>query len=415
MNRYFYYQDDELYVDGLLVRDLADTYGTPVYIYSHCAFMDRFFEMKEALKHLNHLVCFSVKANSNLSVLKSLVEVGSGLDVVSLGELKRALKVGCSPDKIVFAGVGKTVEEIRFALSEGIKMFDVESKEELELINQVALSMEVKAPVALRINPDTDAGTHQYITTGKKENKFGIIMDQARQIFIQREKFSGIEFVGVHVHIGSQITEVAPFQVALVKVKDFLLELKDKGVHLKVLNIGGGIGIRYQEESFLQAKDVYEQLSPILKMCPVDEYVCEPGRYIAGNSGIFVSQVLYVKKTGIKNFVIVDGAMTELIRPMLYGAYHHIESVQVSNEKMTADIVGPVCESGDCFGKNRHISSVDRGDYLAFFSAGAYAFVMSSHYNTRPNVPEILVKEGQSYVVRKREEVSDLWASEEML
>lgn len=418
----FQYRNGELYCEGLPVARIAAKVGTPFYLYSHTALTSRFLELSRAFQPLNALICFSMKANSNLAVIKSLVDKGSGLDVVSGGELFRALKIGCDPKKIVFAGVGKTDAEISRALDAGIFLFNVESLPELVAINRVAGKKKKRANVSLRLNPDVDPKTHRHISTGKKESKFGIDMESAFQIYLEKEKYPFVTLEAAHVHIGSQITTGDPFVTAIKKVLAFIRKLEARGVEIKTLNLGGGLGVTYKDENPQTALEYGKRIIPLFKGTRFaagskkGRLVFEPGRFIVANSGIFVTRLIYHKKNAAKNFLIVDGAMNDLIRPSLYDAYHHIMPVKaVFQEKnVKSDVVGPVCESGDYFAKDRVLPQISPGDMLAVFGAGAYGFAMSSQYNSRPRVPEVMVKGKKFEVVRKRETLQDLIRGEKI-
>jgi len=409
LNKFFYFKKGELHCEKLPVSKIAEKIETPFYLYSQSSFEERFLSLKKALAPLNPLICYAMKANSNLSVLKTLVKLGAGLDIVSEGELFRALRAGCPPKRIVFAGVGKSGSEIRAALRAGIFSFNVESKPELIFLCATAGQMGKKARVALRINPNVDAKTHKKITTGKAENKFGIDLGEAERIFLKQHKFPNLEIKGIHVHIGSQITRPEPFEQALRRVLAFVRRLEKQGVKIDSLDLGGGLGIRYHQEHPLTPQEYASRIIPLLKGTSY-KIICEPGRFISGNSGILVSQVLYTKRSRTKNFVIVDAAMNELIRPAMYEAYHEICPVKKIKGRATlkADVVGPICETGDVLGYNRTLQEAEPGELVAILSAGAYGFSMSSNYNARPRPAEILVKGNKFKVVRKRETLTDL-------
>lgn len=418
MREFFEYRDGQLYCESVPVKDIARRFGTPVYIYSKSSLLYRFRVLKDAFdkQGLKPLICYSIKANSNLSVLNALKKAGAGFDVVSGGEIYRAMQVGASANKCVYAGVGKREEDIKMALDWGILMFNVESEAELALINSVAASMRKKARVALRINPDVDARTHDYITTAKKENKFGIDLYTAEQIFARQKDYKNVRIIGIHIHIGSQIVDTRPYAQALKKVERFIKLISGKhNVKLRYINIGGGLGITYDNEK-VDAPEVFaRRVAPYVKRLGL-KLIMEPGRFIAGNSGIFVCRVIYVKKTPAKNFVIVDGAMNDLIRPSLYKAYHRIWPVSpVSEEEFVCDVVGPVCESGDFFAKDRKLPVVGPSDLLAVFSAGAYGFVMASNYNSRPLPAEVLVDKDRAYLVRRRQSYKDIVKLERLI
>ena len=406
---YFSFKRGSLYCENLGVRGLASKFGTPLYVYSAKTILDHFLKLKSAFSKVKPLICYSVKANSNLSLLKLLTSKGSGLDIVSGGELYRAKRIKCPARKIVYASVGKTDKEIRDAINYGILMFNIESKPELERVNKISEELKKKTKVALRFNPDVSPGTHAYITTGKKENKFGMDEGEVKGIFASCDKYPNLNIVGIHIHIGSQITKAAPFVKTFKKANRVIRELKREGIKLEYLNIGGGLGIVYDKERPQTAKEFAKKVLPLLKQSGL-KIVLEPGRFIVGNAGILVTKVIYLKESSSKNFIIVDAAMNDLARPSLYGAYHKIVPLtKGSSERVikSADIVGPVCESGDFLGKGRKIKA-KAGDYIAVLGAGAYSFSMSSNYNSRPRVAEVLVKNGRAYLIRKRENYSDL-------
>lgn len=408
----FQYKKNELYCEGVRISEIIKKAGTPAYIYSHAAFTGRLKELQGAFREVNPLICYSMKANSNLAVLRSLVKEGSGLDIVSGGELERAKRAGCPGNKIVFAGVGKTDEEIASAIRYGILFFNVESLPEIEAINSVAKKLKKTATISLRINPDVDPRTHRHISTGKKESKFGIDLLRAEKAFITRSKYPYVRFAGLHVHIGSQIETGEPFLHAFRKVTKFIADLKSDGVDLEFLNIGGGLGVTYDKEKPQKAADYAKKVAPLLKATGL-KIIMEPGRFVSANSGILASQVIYVKETDVKRFAIIDAAMNDLIRPSFYDAYHRIEPIVKKKSKtVTYDVVGPICESGDFLAKNRKLPQVKRGDSIAIFSAGAYGYVMSSNYNTRGRAVEVLVKGRSFSIVKKRESVSDVLAGE---
>ena len=405
----FQYLQGELHCENVAVERIAKEVGTPCYVYSHHTLIQHYRAFDGAFRSIPHIVAFAMKANSNLAILRLMAREGSGADIVSGGELYRALKAGISPARIVFAGVGKTREEIRYALETDILMFNVESSAELRTIDEVAAEMGRRARVALRINPDIDPKTHPYISTGLKRSKFGISADRAVDEFKLASSLPHIEVVGVHKHIGSQLIDVAPFVEALKKILLLVEVLKSHGTNIRYINIGGGLGITYSDERPPRPQDLAEVISPMVQdlKCVL---IMEPGRVIVGNAGVLVTRVLYMKQAETKRFVIVDAAMNDLIRPSLYGAYHEIRPVrEVPGAKtITADVVGPVCESGDFLAKEREMPEPRPGDLLAVMSAGAYGFTMASNYNSRPRVPEILVKDGQIHVIRAREEYADL-------
>lgn len=406
----FEYRHGELYCEQVPVSRIAKELGTPCYIYSHATLVRHFHAYDSAFKSIPHVIAFAMKANSNLAILRLMAREGSGVDIVSGGELFRALKAGVPASKIVFAGVGKTPGEIRDALNADILMFNVESPAELHAINQVAVEMGKKARIALRINPDIDPKTHPYISTGLKKSKFGIAAERAVEDFVLAASMSHIDVVGVHAHIGSQLTDVTPFTAALKKVVSLIETLKERDLNIRYLNIGGGLGITYSDEKPPLPQDLSNAILPLVQGLNVT-LVMEPGRVIVGNAGILVTKAMYLKEGETKSFVIVDAAMNDLIRPSLYEAYHEVLPVNEEagrRTKQTVDIVGPVCESGDFLAKDRSLPVVKPGELLAVMSAGAYGFVMASNYNSRPRVPEVLVREGSFHVIREREQYEDL-------
>ena len=410
----FKYRRNQLYCESLKIENIVQRFGTPLYIYSHKTLLDHYIKLKVAFRSIKPLICFSVKANSNLTILKSLVKYGAGLDIVSGGELYRALRVGCHSKKIVYASVGKTTDEIRTAIKSGILFLNVESIPELENINRIARLLNKRARVAIRINPDIAPATHRFITTGKITNKFGIDFKTAYGILKASKDFAYVDISGLHIHIGSQITESRPFIEAIGKVAQFLEQLKIKGISLKYFNIGGGLGIIYENETPQTASEFARRVLPIVKKTGL-KIIMEPGRFIVGNAGILVVSVLYVKKTARKNFIIVDGAMNDLIRPALYGARHNILPLRKGQRwqrKMQYDVVGPICESADFFAKARAIPKVQQGDLLAIMGCGAYGFSMSSNYNSRLRAAEVMVKKDRAYLIRKRETYRDLLRNE---
>ena len=407
---HFKYKNKRLYCENVDIQSIADKVGTPFYLYSHKALIDHYRKIKEAFKSIEPIICFSMKSNSNLSVCKALVKAGSGLDIVSGGELFKAKKIGVNPKKIVYASVGKTASEIRDAINAGILFFNVESTSGLVLIEKVCMKLKKRARIAIRVNPGVKANTHKYITTGTKENKFGIDEDTAVKIFLNRHKFKYLDVVGIHIHIGSQIIEKAPFIKAIKKATSLIKYIRSKGVSVEYLNIGGGLGIVYGDEKPQTAKEFAKAAVPFLKKLKV-KVILEPGRFISGNSGILVTRIVYVKEAQAKNFIITDSAMNDLMRPSLYNAYHKIlpidkASIKVNKKKF--DVVGPICESGDFLAKDRVLSLVKEGDLLAVMSAGAYGFSMSSNYNSRPRVAEAMVINGKTFVTKKRESYQDL-------
>ncbi len=412
---YFTFKEKGLYCENSKVADLAQTFGTPLYVYSAKTILDHFYKIKKAFRSLNPLICYSVKANSNLSIIKLLVDNGAGLDIVSGGELYRAKQVKCPAKKIVYASVGKTEKEIKDAINSKILMFNVESLPELERIERAAKKSKIKVNVSLRFNPDVAPKTHSYITTGKKETKFGMDEETVKRIFINRKNYPDLSIIGIHIHIGSQIQEARPFIQAIKRVEKIVNALKDKKIFLKYLNIGGGLGIIYDREKPQTAVEFAKKVLPLLKRIGL-QVILEPGRFIVGNAGILVTKVTYIKDTPQKRFIIVDAAMNDLARPSLYGAYHEITPLMripktEHRKPKLADVVGPICESGDFLGKSRDLA-VNEGEYLAIFSAGAYGFSMSSNYNSRIRAAEVLVKGNKAYLVRKRETYKDLVSKE---
>ncbi len=413
---HFQYRDEQLLCEEVPIERIAEEIGTPFYLYSHATLTHHFRVFDQAFDGIPHLVCFAMKANSNLAILKLFADLGGGADVVSGGELYRALKAGIPPRRIVFAGVGKTRDEMDYALKSDILMFNVESPQELRLLNEAAGSMGVKARVALRINPDVDPKTHPYISTGLRKSKFGIDISMAMEEYRVAKELPHIQVVGVHQHIGSQITEVAPFVDALVKVAELIGQLRDRGFTIEYLDVGGGLGITYKDENPPVPRVFAEALIAVVKDlgCTI---VLEPGRVIVGNAGVLVTRVLYTKSTLAKHFVVVDAGMNDLIRPSLYGSYHSILPVrrQDGKEAVVADVVGPVCESGDFLAKDRSMPLPEPGELLAVMSAGAYGYTMSSNYNSRPRPPEIMVRNDRHFVVRERESYEDLIRGERIL
>ncbi len=409
----FKYKRNRLYCENLKVEDIVRRFGTPLYIYSYKTILDHYFKLKKAFTSIKPLICFSVKANSNLTLLKSLVEQGAGLDVVSGGELFRALKVGCPRKKIVYASVGKTEEELKMAIELGILFLNVESLPEFEQVNRIAKSLNKRARVAIRINPDITPTTHKFITTGKITNKFGIDLNTAYNILKRGSSFGNVDILGLHIHIGSQITESTPFIKAITKVARFIEQLKRDAISLEYFNIGGGLGIVYDKETPQTAAEFASQVLPILKNSGL-KIILEPGRFIVGNAGILAVKALYVKHTPRKKFIVVDGAMNDLIRPALYAAYHKILPLRrvAGRGSSRYDVVGPICESGDFFAKDRIMPRVKEGELLAVLGCGAYGFSMSSNYNSRLRVAEVMVVKNKAYLIRKRETYRDLIRNE---
>ena len=411
---YFNYQDGVMYAENIAVPDIAAAHGTPCFIYSRATLERHWRAFDAALAGIDHLVCYAVKANSNLAVLNVLARLGSGFDIVSVGELERVLAAGGDPQRVVFSGVGKRADEMRRALEVGIHCFNVESEAELDLLNQVAGEAGVTAPVSIRVNPDVDARTHPYISTGLKENKFGIDINRAPEVYARAANLPHLGLRGVDCHIGSQLTETAPFLDALDRVLELVEQLVAQGIQLAHLDLGGGLGIRYRDETPPSPDDYASAVRARLGDTELTILI-EPGRAIAGNAGILVTRVEYLKHTEHKDFVIVDAAMNDLMRPALYNAWQEITPV-VPRKGQTRlyDVVGPVCETGDFLGKDRELI-LQPADLLAVRSAGAYGFSMSSNYNSRPRAAEIMVDDKQIHVIRERETVAELFAHEHVL
>jgi diaminopimelate decarboxylase len=410
---HFTYRDNELFVENVAVQELVATYGTPLYIYSKATFQRHFTAFDSAFGALPHLTCYSVKACSNMHILRFLGKMGAGMDIVSGGELFRALRAGIQPAKIVYSGVGKTRTEILQALEAGILMFNVESMGELEKISEVANQTGHTANVALRINPDVDPHTHPYISTGLKENKFGLDMEQSYAAYMRAMELPAITPMGIDCHIGSQLTSLSPFREAVEKILLFREKLCSAGLCIDYIDLGGGLGIPYDTEEPPHPQEFGKLLTDMLSGLGVT-LILEPGRVIAGNAGILVTKVQYTKKTATKEFVIVDAAMNDLIRPSLYQSHHRIAEVSPRGRaKHTVDVVGPICESGDFLARDRLMPAVEPRELLAVFSAGAYGFTMSSQYNSRPRAAEVLVRGDTAHLIRRRETYEDLIAPEE--
>ena len=413
----FAYRHSELSCERVSLRALAAATGTPAYVYSKAALLEGYRAYDRAFAEVPHVVCYSVKANSNLAVLGVLGKAGAGADIVSGGELFRALRAGIPTDRIIFSGVGKTPDEMRAALEVGILLFNVESLSELRALDAVARELGVKAPVALRVNPDVNPQTHAYIATGLRTSKFGIPYDLALEAYEEAAGLKGVEVVGADMHIGSQLTKAAPFADAVARIASLVKTLRERAIEIRLVDVGGGLGIRYRAETPPTHQEYATVLLPALRELGVT-VLLEPGRSIVGNAGLLLTRVLYRKDTGQKQFVIIDAAMNDLIRPALYDAYHEIRPVneaRLGGPVETVDVVGPVCESGDFVAKDRELAQAQEGDLLAIMSAGAYGFAMSSNYNTRPRAVEVLV-DGDSYtIVRRRETYEDLVAGETAL
>jgi len=411
---HFKYRDNVLCCEDVSIQEISAKIGTPFYLYSYATLKRHFQVFNAAFEAVPKLICFSAKANTNLAVLKIFADMGCGLDIVSGGELFRGLKAGFSPDRIVYSGVGKRVDEIDYALEADILMFNVESPVELELINRRAGKLKKRAPVAIRVNPDVDPKTHPYISTGLKKNKFGINMEAALESYRMAGSLDHVDVVGIDCHIGSQITETKPFEAALTSLKTLINSLKQMGTDIKYLDMGGGLGITYADETPPPLSEYAGTITQQLKGMDL-QLILEPGRVLVGNAGILVTKVLYRKSGAVKNFVIVDAGMNDLLRPTLYNAFHAIEPVVSSTKNLiVADIVGPICESSDFLAVDRSICDVESGDLLAVMSAGAYGYVMSSNYCSRPRVAEVMVKDDRFHVIRTRENYEDLIRGESL-
>ncbi|MDP3730779.1 MAG: diaminopimelate decarboxylase [Candidatus Omnitrophota bacterium] len=404
----FTFKNNELYCENTKIAEIARKISTPFYLYSYKTLLDHYRKIRSAFSAISPLICFSVKSNSNIAILRALVKAGAGLDIVSGGELYRARRAGTDPAKIVYAGVGKRADEIEDAIKFGILFFNVESEEELEAIQRIAASLKKRVNAAIRINPDVVPRTHSHIATGKGDTKFGLDFETVHKIFNSRWRYPNLNIRGVHIHIGSQIVDPGPFEEAIKKVLAFLKKHKIEVDHF---NIGGGLGIVYSIENPQTAKNFAKRVLPILKKARL-KIILEPGRFISGNSGILVTKVLYTKITPRNTFVIVDGGMSDLIRPSLYTAYHKIVPVKVKQDSAETcekvDVVGPICESGDFLGKDRFLPRMSRGDLLAVMSAGAYGFAMSSNYNSRPRAAEAMVMKNKVHIIRRQEKYADL-------
>ncbi len=402
-NPYLEYRNGELFLEGVSLKSLAEEFGTPLYVYSASFIKDRFNVYREAFP--DALICYAVKANFNPHIVKLLGELGAGADIVSGGELYLVLKAGVPADRIVYAGVGKTERELRDAIEADILMFNVESRQELEVLNELGKEYGKKVRVAIRVNPDVDPKTHPYIATGMRKSKFGIDIREAEKEYEYASRLENIEVVGIHCHIGSQILDISPYREAVEKVVNLYEKLINKGIEIRYLDIGGGLGIKYKpEDKEPSPKELAELLKPILSDVKA-KLILEPGRSIMGNAGILLTQVQFLKDKGEKHFIIVDAGMNDLVRPAIYEAYHHIVPVrEEGRQKVKADIVGPICETGDFLALDREIQRMERGEYLAVLSAGAYGFAMSSHYNMRPRAAEVLINEGNAKLIRKRED-----------
>ncbi len=405
---HFNYRNNELYCEDVPIKLIAEKVGTPFYLYSHATLKRHFLIFDDAFDGIDRLVCFSAKANTSLAVLKLFADLGGGLDIVSGGELYRGLKAGIPPEKIVYSGVGKREDEIDYALNAGILMFNIESLEELEFINHRAGLLEKKAPVAIRVNPDVDPKTHPYISTGLEKNKFGIDTEAAIEGYKIAGRLNNIDVVGIDCHIGSQITEVEPFKDALNSIKILINELKGLNIDIKYIDMGGGLGITYDDESPPNPGEYARSIMQAIEDRSV-KLILEPGRVITGNAGILVAKVLYRKSGKAKEFIIVDAGMNDLVRPTLYDAFHAIKPVvKIEGEQIVADVVGPICETGDFLAVDRKIADLKRGDLLAVMSSGAYGFVMSSNYCSRLKVAEVMVRDDEFHVIRARQNYEHL-------
>ncbi len=403
----FYYGEGGLRCEDVALAEIAESTGTPTYVYSHGALEKAYGELDQAFSGLDHLVCYAVKANGNLAVLRALASFGAGADIVSGGELYRVMRAGFDPKKVVFAGVGKTEDELMVGLGERILLFNVESASELEHLELLATRHGKRARVSLRINPDVEPGTHAHVATGQGTSKFGIPIDEALALAEMAGEYRSVDLIGVHQHIGSQITKLAPYAEAVEKSAALVDELKRRGFDIKYFNIGGGLGIRYKDEEVLTPKQLVDAVRPALEATGA-KILCEMGRYIAGNAGVLLTRVVYRKKTGGKSFLVADAGMNDLLRPSLYEAYHEVLPVKDGDATTHADLVGPVCESGDYLARDRDLPDAAEGDLLALLGAGAYGFSMASNYNSRPRPAEVLVRGSRWATVRERESYADL-------
>ena len=403
----FYHGEGDLRCEDVPLSEIAENVGTPTYVYSHGTLERAYGELDEAFSGLDHLVCYAVKANGNLAVLRTLASFGAGADIVSGGELYRAMRAGFDPKKVVFAGVGKTEDELMAGLGERILLFNVESPSELEHLERLATRHGKRARVSLRINPDVDPGTHAHVATGQGSSKFGISVDEALALAERMREYRSVDLIGVHQHIGSQITKLTPYAEAVEKSAALVGELKRRGFDIKYFNIGGGLGIRYKDEEVPTPRELVDSLRAALEAADA-KILCEMGRYIAGNAGVLLTRVIYRKKSGYKNFLVADAGMNDLLRPSLYEAHHEIRPVKEGVAMVPADLVGPVCESGDYLAKDRDLPDAAEGDLLALMGAGAYGFSMASNYNSRPRPAEVLVRGDRWSVVRERESYADL-------
>jgi len=408
----FSYKNDELFAEDVSISTISKAVGTPFYLYSATSIIDNFLSLKKSLDGLENLICYAVKANSNIAILKLLSQLGAGMDVVSIGEYLRAKVAGVPGEKIVFSGVGKRRDEISQVLIGGIKQFNIESEAELNVLNEISLSLNKRTSITIRVNPDIDAKTHEKISTGKKDNKFGIPINRAREVYLKASQMLGVKVVGVDVHIGSQLTDLEPFRMAFIKVAELVNNLLKDGHEINSLDLGGGLGISYKKTNDVQPSlQEYGQIIRETVGSLGCEILVEPGRFIVGNAGILVSEIIYKKFGEDREFLIVDSAMNDLIRPSLYAAYHEILPIKEPNNNSSFvcyDVVGPVCETGDTFATQRSLMKMESGELLAFMSAGAYGSVMASEYNTRPLIPEVLVKGDNFSIIRARPLVEDI-------
>ncbi len=410
----FHYRDAKLWCEGVPVSSIAEEVGTPLYLYSYRTLKNHFRVFDDAFAEIPHITCFAVKSNSNVAILRIFASEGGGADIVSGGELFRALQAGVEPGRVVYSGVGKRADEIEYALKSGILMFNVESSQELQEIHACAKKLRLKGGIALRINPDVDPQTHPYISTGLKKNKFGIDIERSLAEYRQAKEMPWLEIKGVSCHIGSQLTKISPFVDALDRLKNLLRLLREEGMDIRYLDLGGGLGITYNEE---QPPHPVEYARAIMASARdlACTFIFEPGRVIVGNAGVLVTKVLYTKSNREKKFIVVDAGMNDLIRPSLYQSYHQIQPVaQRERAMIRADVVGPICESGDYLAKERSMPAFERGEFVAVMSAGAYGFTMSSNYNSRPRAAEVLVRDDRFYVIRRRETYADLIRGEEI-
>ena len=412
MAEQFSYKNDELYAEDVSISTVSNVVGTPFYLYSATAITENFLNLKKSLDGLENLICYSVKANSNIAILKLLSQLGAGMDVVSVGEYLRAKIAGVPGEKIVFSGVGKRRDEISQVLVGGIKQFNVESEAELKVLNELSIFLNKRTSITIRVNPDIDAKTHEKISTGKKDDKFGIPINRAREVYLKASQMLGVKVVGVDVHIGSQLTDLEPFRMAFTKLAELVDNLLKDGHEIKCLDLGGGLGISYQKTNDVQPSlQEYGQIIRETVGSLGCEILVEPGRFIVGNAGILVSEIIYKKFGEDREFLIVDSAMNDLIRPSLYAAYHEILPIKKPNNSSSFacyDVVGPVCETGDTFATQRSLMEMESGELLAFMSAGAYGSVMASEYNTRPLIPEVLVKGDNFSIIRARPLIEDI-------